>query len=79
MPVEIKCERDIDVETAELESDEKLIAIVDGERRDPGSIWVFSHPISKAEFEALHEAREINPRMRATMAPMDLTEGAARP
>ena len=79
VPVEICCHREIDHETGELASDEKLVCSVAGERRDPGAIWSFLRPISRAEFAALSEANKTNPRMRATMVPVDLTEGAVRP
>ena len=51
--VEIKVQRDIDFETGELTGPERLIAICDGDRRDPARIWTYLTPISREEHRAL--------------------------
>lgn len=79
MPVEIICEREIDPQTGELTCDERLVALVDGQRRKPENIWTYLTPISRDEFEDLESARLTNPQMRATMARVNLTKGATRP
>lgn len=79
IPVEIRCERDIDPETGELTSDERLIAYVEGKPRDPHPMWSFLVGISRQEFDTLEDYHNTNPDMRATLARMDLTERAARP
>lgn len=79
VPVEIRCQRVIDPETGELACDERLIAIMEGKVRDPLKVWTYLTPISRHEFAALQEARKTNSKMQATMARIDLTEGAVRP
>ena len=51
--VEIKVERDIDFETGELTAPERLVAICDGERRNPANLWTYLTPISRDEHRAL--------------------------
>lgn len=79
VPVEIKVEREIDPETGELAGPERLIAIVDGMRRNPESIWTFLTPITRDEHAALIERRHSIPAMAATMAKIDLTKEPVLP
>lgn len=79
VPVEIRVEREIDLGTGELTEPERLVAIVDGDRRDPCGIWTYLTPITRAEHSALIERRAAIPAMAATMAKLDLTEGPIRP
>lgn len=73
VPVEIKVERRIDPETGELAGPERLIAIADGMRRNPESLWTYLTPITREEHAALIERRRIAPSMAATMAPIITT------
>lgn len=68
VPVEIKVEREICPESGELLGPERLVAVVDGMRRDPASIWTFLTPISRAEHDDLILRRHFVPEMAATMA-----------
>lgn len=77
--VEIRVERDIDMETGELTEPERLIAIVDGDRRDPDQLWTHLTPISREAHAALIERRSSIPAMAATMVKLDLTEEPIRP
>lgn len=77
--VEIGVEREIDIETGELASDERLVASVDGERRNPASIWTHLTPISREEFEALKQRQSDLPEMQATHVRMDLSQEPVRP
>lgn len=77
--VEIKIERDIDLDTGELTAPEKFIAICDGARRNPVNLWTYLTPISRAEHRALIESRQVVPAMAATHARFDLTENIACP
>lgn len=78
VPVEIRVEREID-DAGELAGPERLIALVDGERRNPGPIWTHLTPISRAEFLSLRERKALIPAMAATHAKIDLTEGPMMP
>lgn len=73
VPVEIKVQRQIDPETGELTGPERLIAIADGMRRNPESLWTYLTPITREEHAALIERRRIAPSMAATMAPIITT------
>lgn len=77
--VEIRVEREIDIETGELVSDERLVASVDGDRRNPGSIWTRLTPISREDFEALKRRQTDLPEMQATHVRMDLSQEPIRP
>lgn len=79
VPVEIIVEREIDVETGELASDERLVAIIEGQRRNPASIWTHLTPISRADFEALQQRHSDLPVMQATHVRMDLSMEPVRP
>lgn len=68
VPVEIRVEREIDPETGELTAPERLVAIVDGMRRDPVKVWTFLTPITRAEHADLIHRRQAVPEMAATMA-----------
>lgn len=74
VPVEIMVERQIDIETGELASDERLVAIVEGQSRNPASLWTHLTPISRDEFEALEQRQSDLPVMQATHARMDLSQ-----
>lgn len=77
--VRIWCEREIDAETGELTAPEILRCEVDGMRCDPARIWIFLTPITRAEFDALRQRQTDIPAMAATMARLDLSQGAMRP
>ena len=77
--VEIKVERDIDFETGELTAPERLVAICDGERRNPANLWTYLTPISRDEHRAILERRQFIPEMAATRAKIDLTERPITP
>ncbi len=79
VPVEIKCWRNVDPDTGELTEDERLVAIVNGEEKDPGPMWTYLRPITKKAFDALTEAREATSHRRNDHAPYDLIENVARP
>lgn len=73
VPVEIRVEREIDLETGELAAPERLIATVDGMRRNPEAIWTYLTPITREEHAALIQRRKVAPQMAATMAPIITT------
>lgn len=77
--VEICVEREIDIETGELTTDEKMVALLDGQRRNPASIWTYLTPISRADFEALQQRQAATPAMQATHVRMDLSLEPVRP
>jgi hypothetical protein len=77
--VEIRVEREIDPETFELTEPERLVAIADGERRDPSSLWTFLEPISRAEHDAIIARAASWPAMQATKIAMDLSQEPVRP
>lgn len=79
VPVQIVVEREIDPQTGELCSDERLFAITDGERRPAESIWLSLRPISRTEFDDLENHRRSNPAMLATNVKIDLTAAPMRP
>jgi hypothetical protein len=77
--VEIKVVRDICPETGELLGPERLVAICDGDRRDPARLWTHLTPITRDEHAALILRREAIPAMAATMARLDLSREPMRP
>ncbi|GLS88054.1 hypothetical protein GCM10010873_30280 [Cypionkella aquatica] len=77
--VEIKIERDVDLETGELTAPERLFAICDGERRNAARLWTYLTPISREEHRALLQRREFIPAMAATRATIDLSEAPVCP
>jgi hypothetical protein len=79
VPVEIKVEREICPDTGELLGPEKLVAILDGMRRDAERIWMSLKAISREEHDYLNSLRAEIPAMAATMAKVDLSKGAIRP
>lgn len=79
IPVEIRIEREIDPITGELTGPEEFRCEVDGMRRDPAKVWTYLTPISRAEFDALTARAATIPAMAATMARVDLTQGAMKP
>ena len=76
--VEIICEREID-EAGELTGPEKLVAITEGRRTDPGRLWTYLTPITREEHARLESERMGGGMMAATMAKIDLTERPMRP
>lgn len=79
VPVEIRIKREIDPITGELAGPEEFCCEVEGMRRDPAKIWTYLTPISRAEFDALAARAATIPAMAATMARVDLTQGAMKP
>jgi hypothetical protein len=80
VPVEIRCERNIDDQTGELTGPERLIALVDGMRTEKvADIWSYLTPISRDAYDALVHRRASIPAMAATMAEIDLAQEPVRP
>lgn len=79
VPVEIRLEREIDLETGELTAPERLVAICEGRRRNPVSLWTYLQPITRAEHAELVQFCANTPAMAATMAKINLPERAIRP
>lgn len=77
--VEIKIERDIDLDTGELTAPERLVAICDGERRDPARLWTYLTPITREEHKSLIHRRDFIPAMAATHAKIDLSLNPENP
>jgi hypothetical protein len=77
--VEIRVEREIDLETFELAEPEHLIAIAEGERRDPAKLWNFLEPISREEHDSIIARAAAWPAMQATRVQMDLSQEPIRP
>jgi hypothetical protein len=80
-PARIWCEQEIDPETGELLTDERMLCEVDGDRRNPARAWTWlaSNPISEAAFNDLCHLRHLDPRMRASLVRYDLTREPMRP
>ncbi|WP_205749033.1 hypothetical protein [Frigidibacter oleivorans] len=70
VPVEIRVERVICPDSGELLEPERLVAICDGDRRDPARLWTYLTPISRAEHADLLRRRDLIPSMAATLAPV---------
>lgn len=79
VPVEIKIERDVDTDTGELAAPERLVAICNGQRRDPIHLWTYLTPIPREEHRAIIEAIRADTARAATHARFDLTEEIALP
>ncbi len=77
--VRIFVEREICPDTGDLISDEVLVALVDGGRRDPSRLWTYLTPISREEYLALEDRRRDVPAMAATLAPIDISRKAVTP
>lgn len=77
--VEIKLERELDPDTGELTAPERMVCLVDGERRNPANIWTYLTPISREAFHELGRRRNTVPAMAAVMAPFDVTANIMRP
>lgn len=71
VPAIIKVEREICAMTGELLDDERLVCLVDGERRDPARVWTYLRAISRDEYLRLIELRTMLPEMAATLATVD--------
>lgn len=79
VPARIWCHQDIDPETGELADDERILCEVDGQMRDPVSVWTRVQPITREQYDALIHLRESVPLMQATMAAVDLSLEPMRP
>lgn len=79
VPVEIRVEREIDMETGELTAPERLVAICEGRRRPADRMWGSMTPISRAEFATINSLSAQIPAMAATMAAIDLTTNPMTP
>ena len=77
--VEIKIERDIDLDTGELTGPETLVAICDGDRRNAERLWTFLTPISRDEHKSLCRRQIADPAMAATHAKIDFSLEPATP
>ena len=73
VPVEIRVEREIDIESGELLGPERLICICDGQRRNAASLWTYLIPLSREDHRALSDRHAEIPAMAATMVAIDLT------
>lgn len=79
IPVEIVIDREIDPLTGELVDDERMIAVIEDERRPAEGIWLSLRPITRDEFDAINEQKRSNPAMSATKVKIDLTASPMRP
>lgn len=79
VPVEITLRREIDPDTGELEGPEEHFASYDDRTVRAASIWTYLTPITRDEFDALHQRVCDLPVMQATHAKLDLTEEPIRP
>lgn len=77
VPVEIFLEQVTDPETGELAEDERLRALVNGERRDPVSVWPYCRAITVDEYDGLTGAHAQIPDMAATHVAVSLVQMAA--
>ena len=70
-----------DPETGELAEPERLVCEVGGEVFRPERQWVSlaSNPITRAAYDALVAARDTDDRMKADLAPIDITIAPPRP
>lgn len=71
-------EREIDA-SGELAAPEQFRCEVDGQRRNPYSMWTYLTPISRAEYDALLHRRDMIPVMQASMAAVDLVAAPILP
>ena len=80
VPVRIWLDQNIDPDTGELTDDEIMRCEVGAERRSPAATWTrcAGKPITEDDYYALM-GRKDDETMRATHAPIDLTERAIRP
>ena len=81
VPGSIRCVQIIDPETGELAEPERLVCEVGGEVFRPERQWVSlaSNPITRAAYDALVAARDTDDRMKADLAPIDITIAPPRP
>lgn len=79
VPARIWMTRETDPLTGELTAPEEYHCEVDGDRRDPASVWTHLVPISKAEHAALLHRRLSIPSMQASMAQVDLVAAPILP
>lgn len=80
-PARVWLHQVVDPDTGELLEDERLLAEVDGERRNPARAWISlaSNPITEAAYDDLCRARAAEPRLRASMVRFDLSREPMRP
>lgn len=80
VPAKIWLHREIDPVTQELTADEEFRALLGDEFSSPLYVWgrANGHPISREQYNALHEARASDPKMLATHVPYQATQ-AIRP
>lgn len=74
VPARIFVERDIDPETGDLTSPERLVADIDGKRDDPARHWTHLIPISRDEYQRLLYRQSVTPQMAESNKPIDLTK-----
>lgn len=79
VPVEIRVEREIDMETGELTAPERLVCRVDGNEEDPALIWTFLTPIPREEYRRISYLASMIPAMREARSAIDLSSQAMRP
>ncbi len=79
VPVRIFVVRDIEAETGDLEGPERLVAEINGEWTQPGSIWTHLRPISRADYAALLARIALNPALADPTKPINLMKEPARP
>lgn len=80
VPVRLYIEREVDLQTGELASDEIVRAEVNGlDAGDPVTIWTYLTPISRAEFDHLADYRLRNSRMLDTNRKVDLSDAPTPP
>ncbi|RJE82973.1 hypothetical protein [Paracoccus onubensis] len=75
--VEIWLEQQVDPDTGELVTDERLRAICNGEPRDPAKLWLYCRAITAEEYDGLTGAHISIPKMAATHVAVDLANMAA--
>lgn len=79
LPVEIRLVQVIDPQTGELTEPERIEAHELGRQRDPEKIWTYCRPITREAFDDLMDRHEVDPRMSATHAQIDVGSAPARP
>lgn len=80
VPARIYLEREIDPETGELTSDERLRIEIEGlDGGDPAEHWTYLTPITRAEFDHLIDYRLRDSRMLDARRKIDLSETPTAP
>lgn len=78
--VEIWCERELDPDTGELQSPERLTGSANGNllsRDETEDAWTRMRPISRDDYGALLRRIAATPGMHNPYQPIDLTKGTA--